>query len=121
MTELKQVKEALEDIVKLASKGIDNPVLLTIENEASDALVELERYQESRLRILENAVPGGVSDDAPIGLTDGDMARLVMGVVEELRRTTHLSMPEVRHALIQVSGGSPPTFYDAVCKTLARL
>ena len=30
MTELKQVKEALEDIVELASKGIDNPVLLTI-------------------------------------------------------------------------------------------
>lgn len=57
----------------------------------------------------------------PIALTDGDMARFVMGVVDELRRTTHLSMPEVRHALIQASGGSPPTFYDAVCKTLASL
>jgi len=63
MTELKKVKKSLEEIVA-RSQGSSSEYMAKIQSLGQDALVELERYQESRLRILENAVPGGVSDDA---------------------------------------------------------
>lgn len=78
------------------------------------------RFRYTASMPLPEELQAFTSELQPISLTDKDMARLVADVVEELRRTTFFSMPEVCSALIHASGGSPPTFYDAVCKALAR-
>lgn len=101
-SELKQVKDALETIVRLASQVRGAQMLTTIENEASDALVELERYQESRLRILENVVPGGVSDH---NFSDELVQRIVEGVTGGLKKQAGTSVVlDVPSGIVTVDG-----------------
>ena len=119
MTELKQVKEALEDIVELASKGIDNPVLLTIENEASDALVELERHQQWRQALFENAVPGELLERLDENFADELVQRVVEGVTSAMKTQAETKIVlNVSSGKITLGGGAEDRLGAAVLEGL---
>lgn len=98
MTELAQIKEHLELIVKVASTHRDSDVLSNIELDASLALTALEAYTKQQQQLLEDDV----------------VQRIVEGVANEL--TTQID--EMLGSLCTVNDFNPESMSSSMADSI---
>jgi|GEM_PF-525481 len=91
MTELKKVKKSLEEIVA-RSQGSSSEYMAKIQSLGQDALVELERHQQWRQTLFENAVPGELLERLDENFTDELVQRIVEGVTLSLKKQAETSV-----------------------------